>query len=661
MPISINPYPEQTRGARSLRDSDFRYKYPIGMNLKPGSDLHEKLKGEILVRARESRSAMSARYDSWRDIDQTLTAYIPIDDYEEALQKKDSRKPVSIVVPLSYAALETILAYQVAAFLESPIFRYTGMGGSEDVIGAMLMEKLIDLQANRSLMGLQIHTMLRDSNAYGFGVCTPVWTQRTGWRRKSRQTGFNSLTGEYISTGSEIIREQVVTYEGSELYNIDPYNYLPDVGRAIQDVQHSEYVGWIRSDSRMNLLRQETIDPVTFFNGKYLEFIGGKSTLVTEEGSSRDRYGVSTGTQYSSSTTHKIDVIYMYVDLIPKEWGIGQHTMPEKWMFALAGDQVIVAASPLDLDHGMFPVVVCAPEFDGYSISPISRVEMSYGLQKAIDFEYNSHFANVRKVLNDMFVVDPQKININDFRNPAPGKLIRLRKQAWGTGVAGAVEQLKVQDVTANNFANAGHITAMLDRVMGSEASIQGGIQRHGERITATEFQGYRGAALTRLERTARVAALQAINPLGMMIASHTQQFMTQEQYVAIAGEYEQELRAEFGDRTHVLVSPLDIAVSYDLRMHDGSLPSAGDPNAWQMMLQTIGQNPLLAQYFDVVRIFQHWARLAGAKDLSRYVKQGAKVIADEAVRQQAQAGNIVPIGGTNGLPGLSAAAQGGA
>jgi len=661
MPIPISPYPEQVRGSGALQNSDFKYRYPIGMNLKPGSELHEKLKGEILIRARESRSAMSARYSSWQDIDATLTAFIPLDDYEETLRAKDPRKPISIVVPLSYAALETILSYQVAAFLESPIFRYTGMGGSEDILGAMLMEKLIDLQANRSLMGLQIHTMLRDSNAYGFGVCTPVWCQRTGWRRVRREQGFNSMTGDFISTGTEVKREQVISYEGSELYNIDPYNYLPDVNYAIQDVQRAEYVGWIRSDSRMNLLRQETTDPITFFNGRYLEFIGGKSALTSEETSSRDRYGVSDGTGYSSTVTHKIDVIYMYIDLIPMEWGIGQHTSAEKWMFALAGDQIIIAASPLDLDHGMFPVVVCAPEFDGYSASPISRVEMSYGLQKAIDFEFNSRFANIRKSLNDMFVVDPQMININDVRNPAPGKLIRLRKQAWGRGVQGAMEQLKVLDVTANNFADASHITALLDRVMGSESSIQGGIQRHGERITATEFQGYRGAALTRLERAARIAALQAINPLGMMIASHTQQFMTQEQYVAIAGEYEEELRAEFGDQSHVLVGPLDIAVNFDLKMHDGSLPSAGDPNAWQMMLQTISTNPQLAAQFDVVRIFQHWARLAGAKDLSRFVNPNFKVMQDAQVQQQLQAGNIIPMEQASELPGMPAVTKGGA
>jgi hypothetical protein len=657
MAISLSPYPEQTRGQGNIRDKDFKYRYPIGMNLKPGSDLHEKIKDAILIRARESRSAMSARYDSWQQIDKTLTAFIPLDEYEDALQAKDERKPVSIVVPLSYAALETILSYQVAAFLESPIFRYTGMGGSEDVLGAMLMEKLIDQQANRSLMGLQLHTMLRDSSAYGFGVCTPMWTQRTGWKRQRRQQGFNSLTGEFVSTGMDVVRERAIVYEGNELYSIDPYNYLPDVNCAIQDVQRSEYVGWIRSDSRMNLLRQEITDPVIFFNGKYLEFIGGKSVLTTEEASVRDRYGVSQGSPFNAMTTHKIDVIYMYVDLIPKEWGIGLHTNAEKWMFALAGDEVVIAASPLDLDHGMFPVVVCSPEFDGYSVSPISRVEMSYGLQKAIDFEFNSRLANVRKSLNDMFVLDPQRVNINDVRNPGPGKIIRLRKQAWGSGVQGALEQLKVLDVTSNNFADASHITSILDRVMGSESSIQGGIQRHGERITATEFQGYRGAALTRLERAAKVAALQAINPLGMMVASHTQQFMTQEQYVAIAGEYEEELRAEFGDQSHVLVGPLDIAVSYDLRMHDGSLPSAGDPNAWNMMFQTIASNPQLASYFDVVRIFQHWARLAGAKDLSRFVNQKARVMQDEAVRQQVQAGNLVPMEASGGLPGMQQAA----
>jgi hypothetical protein len=55
---------------------------------------------------------------------EVLTAYIRSDEAELALKSRSDRKPVSIVVPQSYAMLEILLTYMVAALLESPIFRY---------------------------------------------------------------------------------------------------------------------------------------------------------------------------------------------------------------------------------------------------------------------------------------------------------------------------------------------------------------------------------------------------------------------------------------------------------------------------------------------------------------------------------------------------------
>jgi hypothetical protein len=48
-----------------------------------------------------SRNEMSKRFDSWREIDKTLTTYMPLKDKERELKEKDSSKPVSIVFPLS--------------------------------------------------------------------------------------------------------------------------------------------------------------------------------------------------------------------------------------------------------------------------------------------------------------------------------------------------------------------------------------------------------------------------------------------------------------------------------------------------------------------------------------------------------------------------------
>ena len=652
MPNILNPYPKQTLNA-SVLDARYKYSYPLNMDLRPGSEMHEFLKGEILYRAQESRAAISARFPSWNKVDETLTSFIPLSDAEETLRSQDETKSVSMVVPLSYATIDTLLTYLVIAFLEEPIFRYEGFT-DEDVLGGILLEKIIELQTRKSGMGIQLHTMFRDALAYGFGAVAPIWSQKMGWKRQKRKQGiFSVMLNRFTGYEDIVDRVEDVKFEGNELHNIDPYNFLPDPNHPIQDIQRGEYVGWIRIESRTELLGREAYDS-NVFNAKYLAHIDGRSTLA-QDNSKRDKYGVSSNAEGYHSHTSRMDTIYMYIDLIPSEWrtrgdqgpAIGKGRYPEKWAFALTGDQVITSAHPVDLDHNMFPVVICSPEYDGYSVTPISKLETIYGLQTLINFLYNSHIQNVRKAIHDMFVVDPKSINVNDLLTPKPGKVIRTRRAVWGRGVADVIEQLKVTDVTSAHIRESGVIAQLLDRVSGAEDVLQGGVAAKKERISATEFQGRQGGALSRLEKQALIAGLQAINPLAEMYASHTQQFMSQEQYVSIVGEYEERLREEYGDaKDRVMVGALDILIKYNVVTHDATLPTSGDPQAWMAMLQVIASQPALLEQFDVTRIFEHWARISGARNLHRFKKRNiqASVLPDEEVAAQAQAGNLVPM-----------------
>ncbi|GAF90720.1 unnamed protein product, partial [marine sediment metagenome] len=144
----------------SLTGIDFKYTYPEGLNLKPGSVLHEKIKTEILERARESRNQMEKRFASWNEIDKTLTAYVKLSDVEKALKDKtttspSTKRPMSIVFPYSYAILETVLTYLILAFIQDPILRYEGVS-PEDTVGAILLEKVNDLHCNKTKVGLGI-------------------------------------------------------------------------------------------------------------------------------------------------------------------------------------------------------------------------------------------------------------------------------------------------------------------------------------------------------------------------------------------------------------------------------------------------------------------------------------------------------------------------
>ena len=609
---------------------DLHYKYPNGLDLKPGSKQHDLIRDEILTRAQESYDVVSRRHPSWNLIDELMTSFIPLSEDERTTKAKDSRKPVSTVVPLSYAVMETLLTYMVAVYLDEPIFRYDGIDDA-DVVGAAVLEQLVGLQTRRFKAPLSLHTMFRDFFCYGLGVTTPRWVRKMGYKTRN---GF---------------RNEKLLFEGNMLDNIDPYNYLPDPNHSAHMVEDFEFCGWLLPTSYPALLREEALND-SIFNVGYLKSLAdGRSYVYGADKSARDKDGLS-ARDNAMSSTRPMDAINMYVDLIPAEWQLGPSEQPEKWKFVLVADSVVIQAMPLDLDHDMFPVAVCCPDFDGYSPMPMATLEVTYGLQEAANFLYNSHMMNVRKALNDMFIVDPEMINLNDMLNPEAGLLIRLRKSAWGRGVQNAVEQFKVQDVTRSNIGDMREISEMLDRATGSTNALSGMYMAHGERRSATEIRETRGSALSRLEKKARIAGIQAIQPLAYMYATHTQQFMSADQVIRISGWLEDELRKEFGEHVSAKVGPMDIDVDFDIVPYDGALPTSGDPELWLRFLQAVGANPELAMSLDSVKLFKHFAKLSGAKNINDFVKRGGgintQVLPDEQVAREAERGNLVPLGG---------------
>ncbi|MHA2376685.1 MAG: portal protein [Candidatus Thorarchaeota archaeon] len=643
----------------ALEEKDYGYEYPGGLDLKPGSQLHDALVSKILERAQASHNVMVNRHPSWYKIDETLTAYIPTDAEEEKVTDDDSRKSVSIVIPYSYAVLETLLTYSTAAFLENPIFKYRGVG-PEDTLGAILLELAVDLQAKRSKMSLNLYTMFRDAFAYGFGVVAPVWEVRHGNVVRQRKTqgfissAFNRFRGKR-PTGTVGTRREVV-YEGNTLENIDPYQFLPDPNVPINRVQDGEYVGWVDRDNRLSILERERNDTTdTLFNAKYLAHIDGRSTLYqeTDQKGSRTRYEMDVDVDSSAGVTNVVDPVYMYVNLIPSEWDVGDSDYPEKWLFALAGDEVIISAKKQNYNHNMFPVAVCAPSFDGYSVSPVSQLEMLYGMQHRIDWFMNSHQKNVRRAVNDIVVVDPSMIDTDSLVNAKEGGVVFLKNRVWGKGtIDQAVKQLGMTDITKNHVQDAINLMQVIERVSGATDNMQGIAQKLGERVTRYQVQSAKTSALSRMEMKNKLVGVMTFTDLAVQLAENTIQFMNEDVYVEVFGRAADALRKDFGitsDREKV--TPFDVAVGYDVVPQDGSVMASEYLDTWVSLFQIISQNPMLAQLakIDLGRMFKHIARMGGAKNIDDFViKDGdeMEVAPDEDVLSQAQRGNIVPMGG---------------
>ena len=651
MPYIVNGEPSSWK-SDIYNEKNFDYKYPDNLDLKPGSDFHNMLRDRIWQRANESRHEISKRFPQWREIDKSLTTYVSLKDVDEKIKKKDPSKPVEIVFPYTYSMLEALLTYLSMAFFQDPIFQYEGVE-DDDTIGAMLMELVIRLHCIKTKVPLAIHTSLRDALCYGIGIAIPGWSRRYGKKLIKGSATTISELGEQTQYTSQAVTS--LLFEGNELSNIDPYMWLPDPSVSSSRIQDGEFNGWVDRDNYMNLLSEEQQPNSGTFNVKYLKSKKDKrSTLALDQSDRQKRHGGSTDINRSmTNTTNPVDIIKMYVTLIPKDWKLSDGEYPEKWYFELAADDVIIACERADHYHGMYPISVASPEFDGYSITPIGRMEVLYGLQHTLDFLFNSHIANVRKAINDMLIVDPYLVNIEDLRNPEPGKLIRLRRPAWGRGVDKVVQQLAVQDITRLNISDSAYITQWMDRISGADQSMQGSLRTGGpERLTKGEFQGTRGSAISRLQRLAMIIGMQYMQDVGTMFAVHTQQYMSQETYVRVVGRYADQLKAMLGkDRTQV--TPYDMAINYDLIVRDGSIPGGNFSDAWIDLFKTIGTTPELAQQFDVTRIFMYIAQQLGAKnveDFRRNINQvQATTMPDQQVEQQAQAGNLVPIGGYGG------------
>ena len=626
----------------------YKYKYPKGLGgrLKPGSDFHSKLVTMLLEYSDMSQGTISERYSDWDAINNTLTAFIPADDVK-TIKKSTGSSP--LIVPVSYAQLQTLLTYMMSYFMNDPVFKYAPVGGdAHDRIGANLLEHNIHFQTKKAKMGLNFHTFFRDSYSTGFGVMVPVWDVKKRSVLRTMETKDPGLFS-FGRTRIEEIREESIIYEGNKLYNIDPYTFFPDPTVSISNIQDAEYYSYLERTSYLTLQKMEDgeDDPSeSLFNVKYIRDIDGKSKYYYSSSRTKEKKDQNNLMFNDSETMVKtVDVMHYFIDLIPSEVGLSRDNNVQTWLFSLAGDQVIIDAHQVEFEHGLKPIITGSPDFDGYSISPTSRLEMMFPLQDTMDWLFTSHIANVKKVLNDVLVVDPKKVYLQDLMNPKPGKLIRLKKSAWGEGVDKAIQQLKVTDATATHMRDTGIITDMIKQVSAASDIASGNVDRTGERVSATEASNAFQSSVGRIQKDAMLFSLQAFDDLGLILGGNTIQFMSGSYRQQLTGDWATIHMKEAGV-TEAQYDHSTLDIHFDVSVNDANrLLSKGSVDAWNTLYGNLLGNPEMAQNFDMAKIFMHLARSMGANNVHEFVRdQQVQVLPTEQVQAQRDAGNIVPV-----------------
>lgn len=616
-----------------------------------GSALHHKVLGNFKARKNMARDEQrKKREEAWKNSEDTYTAYMPESDVDRV--RKDKRKAgqteyTTISIPYSYAMLLTAHTYYTSVFLaRDPIFQMKGRHG-ESQTAETAVESLLDyqLQAGGGMPALFVWLM--DVGKYSHGVLGHYWDKEEFNMTTLVEQPKTFLGMPIPGTSEKVQKSELVTgFEGNRLYNVRPADFLSDPRVPLFRFQEGEFcivydkVGWVKIATKAA-------------NGQYYNLKalkeggrGGMSDSRTGSvGHDSNLPGEDLGF-YKLEGDHPstVELHEFHWDVVPNEMGLGTSNRPEKWVFTIANEAVILSAQPLGLAHNKYPFDVIPFEVEGYNVFNRSMLEVLDPLNKTMEWLFNSHFYNVRAALNNMFLVDPSKVHVRDMENPEPGKLIRLKPAAYGQDVRTLMTQFPVQDITRSNLSDSEMVGQLAQRITGVSDNVMGAVNGGG-RKTATEVRSSTSFGINRLKTNCEWFSNVGFAPLANKLTMSTQQLYSADKKFRIIGD-----QAMWADQ-YMQVNPGMIAGMYDFVPVDGTMPvdRFAQVNLWQQLMASMAKVPGALQGYDLTKIFAFVAQLGGLKNINKFRIQ---VVPDGMMQQQAQMGNAVPMRANMNEPG---------
>lgn len=620
----------------------------VANQLKYGTDLHGKVMQSLRDRLRMSENKMRNRYAKMAQNEELFQAYIPEkeDDAQRRTDRDTSGIPTyrTLEIPYSYAVLMTAHTYYTSVFLaRNPVFQLSGRHGESEQ-QTQAMEALLAYQMTVGQNLVPLFIWLLDPGKYGFGVVGHYWDKESVRMRQEIEVPETFL-GMPIpgKTKKQMQVQDVVGFEGNRIYNIRPQDFFPDPRVPLVHFQRGEFCSRYAEVPWNEIYEgQKSFRYFNYEQLKRLRAERGGQAVQAGDAVSRD-VGSSRVTELPG--TSEADGAYdvpvgfikgheVYLKIIPREWKLGEGDRQEIWCFNVSTNGVIFGAMPLGEYSGKFPFDVLLDEIDGYTLFPKATIERVKPLNDIITWLVNTHFYNVRSAMNNQFLVDPSMVVMKDVENPGPGKIIRLKPQAYGKDVRTALHQLQVADVTRQHIGEVGLLTEFIQKVTGVNDSIMGAVNQGG-RKTATEVRTSTSFGINRLKTQCEWFSNTGFSPLTTKLVQRTQQNYDKMKKFRLVGDLGM-MAPQFAN-----VDPAAISGFFDFEPVDGTLPvdRFAQANLWQMIMGQMAQQPAILAQYDIAKIFGWVANLAGIKNIAQF-----KIMPDQLMQQQMQAGNVIPL-----------------
>lgn len=580
--------------------------------LKPGSKLHSDTLQKLEAMFRYSQGAMSNFTHRWGWMEQKVQAYVALPNYEDAMRQLENDRgappePVKVIVPYTYATLHAAATYLAMVLIgRRPIFPLMATSGTT-AEKARHMETAIQANLQATKAYEELWQYIWDSLIYSFGAT------RIGWEEKE---------GKILQIGPQGQREvrRALKYAANKLNAIDPYRAFPDPRVPIHQCnERGDFFFWTSDQSKMILKDME--------RGNILRWVDEATAKrhnpqanpeLPAVADSRRRARIGGNGTWNPAPS---DVVGFWtvregtVRLVPKDWGFGDEEESELWKFSWTANCQIMQAEPLNMVHDKHPVSCTEPISFGHEFGSLAWADLIGPFQDILSWLVNSRMENVRTTMHNQFIADPARIEMQDLRSPAPGKVIRLKAAAIGTPVNEAIRQLVVMDNTQGHFNDIQLLRMLADSTTGINDNMRG-VQTNAGRRSATEARMSMQAGASRLSQIAVRISSQGFMGVAEQMISNIQQLMPDEMWVEMTGDD--------GQPQSTLLTPDMIMGTFDYQVSDGSLPfdKMALVEVWKEILFGVAQDPELRQRYDIGRLFDYVAELGGAKNIQSFERQ---------------------------------------
>lgn len=619
------------------------------LDIRFGSEHHKRLLKAVVDRRKFSKNRMECFHEGFNNSDDTMRAYIKIADRDN-LKKARKRNQgtldyVTFQIPYSYSVVMSAHAFWCTTFMSrDPVWQLNARHG-EGQDSVQGMEAIMDYNHRVGEHEVPLFNWNFDMAKYGFGVVGNFWANEI---IRVPQVVEEEVEFFGIKTGNKKKRKVTKTvqgYQGNKAYNIRVYDWFPDPRVPINQFQKGEFCGRDLLIGWHEILKGEAAK--RYMNIKPLRERALKQRDQLESGSAQ--VNLPYGWNENEKGSHDLDgpdfvkLHEMVIEMVPSQWGLGNGKVPEKWVFTVANEAVIIAAEPLGMLHNKFPYFIQEFGMGTDEFIKPGLIHFVKPFEEVMSWLINSHFYSVRNTLNDVRIADPTKVVMKDILKRTP--VVRLKPAAYGQDIRSMVHQLQFNDPTQGHLGDTQAMAKVGELIHGITGNLAGVTE--GDRATATEKRIAANSAITRLRTVAEYNSALGWSPLAQVMVSNIQQNYDLNMKFRIAGNNLQ------GANRVIQPNPEELGGFFDFVPVDGTAPidRLAQANFWKEFTGMIVQSELLAGQFDLAGLVLHIMKLQGERNVERFRLQSTP---DGALQQQVQAGNVVPVnGGANG-PGAN-------